>query len=90
MKLVPLRNRADFEGFPLHQPGFTVADVDVVIAIAKKHGGKVEGEVRRQAGRVHAAVRDPDGNTIELYQSAAAPKSAPGKPWVGVYSPGPK
>jgi len=90
MKLVPLRDKADFEGYPSHQLGLAVADVDAAIAIAVKHGGKPHGEIQRQGGRVHGAVRDPDGNTLELYQSAAAPKPAPGRPWVAVYMPGPK
>jgi catechol 2,3-dioxygenase-like lactoylglutathione lyase family enzyme/uncharacterized protein YciI len=90
MKLVPLREKADFEGYPTHQLGFAVADVDAVIALARKHGGKLEGEVLRQGGRVHASVRDPDGNTIELYRNAAPPKPASGNPWVGVYARGPK
>ena len=66
LKLVPLRDGADFEAYPLHQLGFAVDDVDRVIALAEQHGGRVEGEVNRQGDRVHACVRDPDGNTVEL------------------------
>ncbi len=69
LKLVPLRDSADFEGYGSHQPGFVVENVEAVIEIAKKHGGRQEGELIQENGRVHGAVRDPDGNTIELYQS---------------------
>jgi hypothetical protein len=37
-----------------------------VIAIAVPHGGRQEGELATDGGRVHAAVRDPDGDTLEL------------------------
>jgi catechol 2,3-dioxygenase-like lactoylglutathione lyase family enzyme len=67
-KFVPIRDAADFTGFPVHQPGFRVADVTAVIALAVKHGGRQEGEIIREGNAVQAAVRDPDGNTIELYQ----------------------
>ena len=42
LKFVPIRDAADFENFPVHQLGFQVADVDRVIAIALKHGGRVQ------------------------------------------------
>ena len=67
LKLVPLRQGVDFENFPLQQPGFRVPSVEAVIEIALRHGGRQEGEIRRDKGEVHGAVRDPDGNTIELY-----------------------
>ena len=67
LKFVPIRDAADFENFPVHQLGFEVADVNRVIEIALKHGGRVENKPTRDQGRVHAAIRDPDGNTIELY-----------------------
>lgn len=67
IKLVPLRESVDFDGWPSHQLGFEVPDVERVIALAVAHGGVQEGEVFVEGGRVHAAVRDPDGNTIELY-----------------------
>lgn len=67
LKFVPLRDEADFKNFPVHQLGFHVPDVEAVIALALQHGGRKEGEVIRQEGRTEAAVRDPDGNTIELY-----------------------
>ena len=69
-KFVPIRESADFEGFPSHQPGFEVDDVDRVVELAKKFGGRQEGETLRDGDRVHAAVRDPDGNTIEIYGEA--------------------
>jgi len=67
LKLVPLRESADFEGYPLHQLGFGVDDVERVIALATELGGKQEGEIQRSEQGVHGAVRDPDGNTVELY-----------------------
>ena len=67
LKFVPIRDDADFKGFPVHQPGFVVPDVEAVIAIALKHGGRQEGQTIRAGGNMQAAVRDPDGNTIELY-----------------------
>lgn len=69
LKLVPIREAADFEDFPSHQLGFFVASVDEVIALAQKHGGLQEGDIHTLDGSKHAAVRDPDGNTIELYES---------------------
>ena len=67
LKFVPIRDSADFVGFPVHQLGIEVADVERVIAIAARHGGRVENSPVRVDGRIHAAVRDPDGNTLELY-----------------------
>jgi catechol 2,3-dioxygenase-like lactoylglutathione lyase family enzyme len=67
LKFVPLRESEDFKGFPVHQPGFIVPDVEAVVALARKHGGQLEGQILRSAGKVQAAVRDPDGNTIEIY-----------------------
>ena len=66
-KLVPGRDAPDFEGFPMHQIGVSVPDVEAIVAVAKKHGGRLEGEIQRVESGMHAAVRDPDGNTIELY-----------------------
>lgn len=67
LKFVPIREAVDFENFPVHQLGFHVPDVQPVLASAVRHGGRVQDEPRRAGGRVHASVRDPDGNTIELY-----------------------
>jgi len=69
LKLVPLRDAVEFDEFPSHQLGFEVPDVEAVIALAVKHGGRQEGELTRDGDTVHASVRDPDGNTIELYGS---------------------
>ena len=66
-KFVPIRDDADFKGYPVHQPGFIVPDVEAVIDLALKHGGRQEGKVIQADGKIQAAVRDPDGNTIELY-----------------------
>jgi predicted enzyme related to lactoylglutathione lyase len=68
-KFVPIRNEdeVDFENYPIHQLGFNVSDFQKVIEIAIKHGGKIEGGITRNEGKVNAAVRDPDGNTLELY-----------------------
>ncbi|MEM7050140.1 MAG: VOC family protein [Acidobacteriota bacterium] len=68
LKLVPLRENEDFVSYPSHQLGFAVADVRAVIALAEKHGGRQEGEVMTDGDQVHGAIRDPDGNTVELYQ----------------------
>ncbi len=67
LKLVPIRESEDFENYPVHQPGFVVSDIQSVIAIAIKHGGRQEGGIIENDGEIQAAVRDPDGNTIELY-----------------------
>ena len=67
LKFVSIRDEADFKGYPVHQPGFRVADVQSVIDIALKYGGRQEGKTIRVGGKIQAAIRDPDGNTIELY-----------------------
>jgi len=67
LKFVPIRDEADFTNFPVHQLGFVVADVEAVIALALQHGGREEGKILKVEGKTQAAVRDPDGNTIELY-----------------------
>jgi catechol 2,3-dioxygenase-like lactoylglutathione lyase family enzyme len=67
IKLVPIRDEPNFDEFPVHQLGFVVDDVEAVVEIARKHGGKLEGEIVREENKVSAAVRDPDGNTIEMY-----------------------
>src|SRR5689334_4600113 len=67
LKFVPIRDEADFENYPIHQIGITVPNVEKVIEIAIKHGGKQEGSLTRKHGSTQGAVRDPDGNTIELY-----------------------
>ncbi len=67
LKFVPLRDATDFDGYPLHQLGFEVTDVHSVLRLAVQHGGRQEGEMVVSADRVHASVRVPDGNTLELY-----------------------
>ncbi len=67
IKLVPIREEIDFENYPSHQLGFRVADVQETIHLAVKHGGKQEGTILEEKHRTHGAIRDPDGNTIELY-----------------------
>jgi len=88
------RKKADHDGASHVQLGFTVADVAAVIKIAEKHGGKQEGKLGEISGRVHGVVRDPDGNTIDLYQDPAGakadPKPAPGPVWLITYARGPK
>jgi catechol 2,3-dioxygenase-like lactoylglutathione lyase family enzyme len=70
LKFVPIREAADFGGFPVHQLGFSVPDIEAVVALVDRHGGRREGRVTRDGGRLHGAIRDPDGNTLELYQDA--------------------
>ena len=67
LKFVPIRENADFKEYPVHQLGFTVADVDNVVELALQYGGRQEGHIVQSDGRIQAAIRDPDGNTIELY-----------------------
>jgi catechol 2,3-dioxygenase-like lactoylglutathione lyase family enzyme len=67
LKFVPIRDSVDFENFPVHQLGFEVPNVGAVVEVAQRHGGRVQNPPERQDRRVQAAVRDPDGNTIELY-----------------------
>ena len=69
LKFVPIRNDVDFEEYAVHQLGFSVSNVESVIEIAILHGGRQEGEIIVKDDGKHAAVRDPDGNTIELYSS---------------------
>jgi catechol 2,3-dioxygenase-like lactoylglutathione lyase family enzyme len=76
LKFVPIREAADFEKFAVHQPGIEVAgDLHRVIAAALKHGGRVENPPVEDGDQIHAAIRDPDGNTIELYATKSAPDS---------------
>lgn len=70
LKFVPIRDEADFEGYPVHQLGLVHKDVERVIEIAVKYGGRLEGKILREGTKVSAAIRDPDGNTIELYSEA--------------------
>lgn len=47
----------------IHQLTIAVADVEATIALAEQHGGSALGE---------SAVRDPDGNSIELIGTSEA------------------
>ena len=67
LKFVPIRDEADFITYPVHQLGFVVENVEAVIALALQHGGREEGKLIKKGERTEGAVRDPDGNTIELY-----------------------
>jgi catechol 2,3-dioxygenase-like lactoylglutathione lyase family enzyme len=67
LKFVPIRDSANFEEYPIHQLGFNVRDVQATIDLALQFGGKREGDILRDGDKVYAAVRDPDGNTLELY-----------------------
>ena len=68
LKFVDLGDgESDSEMVQSHQIGIAVPDVDGVIALAIEHGGEMMGEPLRNGDRVHAAIRDPDGNSLELY-----------------------
>ena len=71
LKFVPIRDEADFTNFPVHQLGFVVPDVEAVVALALQHGGREEGKLVRNGEMLEGAVRDPDGNTIELYSESS-------------------
>lgn len=45
---------------------FVVADVSATVAAAEAHGGCSLGDVVAHEGRAMGAIRDPDGNSIEL------------------------
>jgi len=51
LKFVPIRDTVDFEGLPVHQ----------------QLGLEVPDMEAVLAAGLHAAARDPDGNTLELY-----------------------
>ena len=72
LKLVSGREGQDFEGYPVHQLGLRVDDIEAIVKAAELAGGRREGELARDdAGRVVAGcVRDPDGNTLELESPA--------------------
>jgi catechol 2,3-dioxygenase-like lactoylglutathione lyase family enzyme len=57
----------------LGQPGFIVPD----IAAAERHGGRLQNPSEQRDGRTHAAVRDPDGNTVGIYSAQPAADPAP-------------
>jgi catechol 2,3-dioxygenase-like lactoylglutathione lyase family enzyme len=70
LKLVPLRDTVDLVDYPVHQLGFSVDNVHAVVRLATLHGGGPHGDVLTDGDRMRAAVRDPDGNTIELEGTA--------------------
>ena len=76
LKLVPLSQESDRDEYPTHQLGFTVPDIEAVVVLAEKYGGGQVGSPINRDGLWHAAVRDPDGNTLELYGQGAASDAA--------------
>jgi predicted enzyme related to lactoylglutathione lyase len=76
LKFVPIRDAPDFSGFPVHQLGLEVQDVRRVVELAVRHGGRVQDPPARVDGRWQAAIRDPDGNTIELVESTGEPRDS--------------
>jgi catechol 2,3-dioxygenase-like lactoylglutathione lyase family enzyme len=67
-KFMPIRPGVDFEGATIHQLGFDVTSVEHVLSAARRNGGRLEGDVTSDQRMIRGTVRDPDGNTIELYQ----------------------
>lgn len=68
LKLVPIRDAADFDEFPIHQLGFVVSDIGGAVRLAESCGGRLQDPPAQADQELQASVRDPDGNTIELYQ----------------------
>lgn len=66
LKLVPLSDARERDEAPSHQLGFRVDDPEAVLALAEKYGGSAFGPERVQDGLRHLAVRDPDGNPVEV------------------------
>ncbi len=66
-KLVPLSDDQEADEFPTHQLGFHVEDIDSVVELALKYGGSVLQEPLQRLDQYFAAIRDPDGNSLELY-----------------------
>jgi predicted enzyme related to lactoylglutathione lyase len=52
----------------IHQLRFVVPELERYLALAVLAGGQVLGEVTVQGGRRCGAVRDPDGNSLELIE----------------------
>lgn len=71
LKLVPIRETADFAGFPVHQLGFEVESLERVLDHVDRLGGNRLGEPVLIDGVRQVAIRDPDGNTLELYEAAS-------------------
>lgn len=72
IKLVPLRDAQDFEGFPVTQLGFAAADPVACRSRALELGGRAEGQPAGDGASYHCAVRDPDGNTLEIFAAQGA------------------
>ena len=51
-----------------HQLRFTVGDLAVAIVAAEAKGGQLHGERVETETMRHVALRDPDGNTLELIE----------------------
>lgn len=68
--LAPWRSRQDFEEFPIHQLRITVCDLERALAAALDAGGRLFQPPHDKDGAPRAAVRDVDGNTLELVQRA--------------------
>lgn len=72
LKFVPIRMSRDTTGYPVHQLGIAVEEIAALIPLVRMHGGRMESTPITTSDGVHAAVRDPDGNTIELYEAERA------------------
>jgi len=73
LQFVPIRESAQFEEYPIHLLGFEVDDLRAVLAMAEDLGGRQDGALHQDEGRLAGTVRDPDGNTIELYERRTNP-----------------
>ena len=81
LKFVPIRDSTEFEQFPVHQPGIAVeGDLAAIVAAALAHGGKVQNPPTKDGNLVHASIRDPDGNTLELYGTIPGVEEQPVEP----------
>ena len=74
LKLVPLSSEQDADEFPTHQLGVLVEDIDAVTELALKYGGRILQEPVLRMDQLHGAIRDPDGNSLELYAASALPE----------------
>lgn len=68
LKLVPIREAPDFEGFAVHQLGIDVDSLERVVQLAVDAGGRRMGDPVVVDAIRQVAIRDPDGNTLELYE----------------------
>lgn len=51
-----------------HQLRFTVSDLAAALAAGEAQGGQLQGEMVEHDRQRFAAMRDPDGNTLELVE----------------------